>query len=143
MRGEFRALEEARGATVEVEEQVVVDPLKIEQNRERLAHAHISEHRPPSIEHEIVARLGQSGRKRLPDDAAVAQCGKVIARLPARRIALGTHVEQATLERLMMGAGVAVVIEADLIEIPKTSVDGEIASPIVVVTHEREAPPGL
>src|SRR5215510_9956496 len=85
------------------------------------------------------AWLRQSGRERFLDDAALVQGREVVARMPLRWIILRAHVEQAALEGLVMSVGVAIVVVADLVEIPEAAVDRKIASPMVLVARERDA----
>ena len=142
-RRQFGTLEIAGGAPIEIEEQVVIGPFEIEQQRDRLAHAHVGKYRPAGVEHEELAAFGQAGRERFLDDAALAQRREVVGGLPAARIGLGAQIEQTALERLVIGVGVAVVVEADFVEIPEPAVDRQIAPPIVGIAHERKAAPGL
>ena len=75
------------------------------------------------------AEFRQAVRKRFLDDAAVAHRGKIVAGLPAAGIGLAAHVVEAGLERLEIGVGVAIVIEAHLVEIPQAAIDRQRRGP--------------
>jgi hypothetical protein len=80
----------------------VIDPLEVEQQQDRLAHANVGEDRAAGVEHVIAARLRYSGRQRFFKHAALAQRGKIISGLPASGIELVAKVVKAALERLQM-----------------------------------------
>jgi hypothetical protein len=61
MRRQFRVVEKARAASIEIEEISVIDPLEVEQQRDRLAHANIGEDCTPGVEHVVAARLRHPG----------------------------------------------------------------------------------
>ena len=63
--------------------------------------------------------------------APVADGGEVVAFRPARRVVLVAQADQARLERLEHAAGVAIIVEADLVEIIEPAIDRKIAAPIV------------
>src|SRR5205807_9220732 len=52
---------------------------------------------------------------------------------------LVADVVKAALERLQMGIGLAVEVEANLVEVPETAVDRKIAAPVVGIALERHA----
>ena len=141
--GKLAAFEEARGATVEPVEEVLVEPLEVEQQRDRLAHPHIGEHRAAGVEHERQHRLRQAARKRFLDHSSVAHGGKVVSGLPAPGVGLVAQVVEAFLERLEVAVGVAKEVEAQLVEIPEAAVDREILAPIGGIAPQRHAPPGI
>ena len=64
------------------------------------------------------ASLGRPSGNDLLDDASVAHRRNVIAGLPAGRILFAAHVIEPGLERLEIGVGVAIIIEAHFVEIP-------------------------
>src|SRR5262249_47408239 len=65
--------------------------------------------------------------------------GKIVGRLPASRIQLVAKVVEPALERFEVRIGLAIVVEAKLVEIPEAAIDGEIAAPIARVALERHA----
>src|SRR4029450_466587 len=117
--------------------------LEVEQQRDRLAHADIGEHRTPGIEYVIAACLRHSGGQRLLDYAALAHGGKIVRGLPASRIVLVAHVVETALERLQMRIGLAVVVETNLVEVPQAAADGKIAAPIIGIAFESDALAGI
>ena len=139
MGGEIAAVEIAGGALVEIEEIGVVDPFEIEQMQDRLAHADIGEDRPARVEHQAVHALGQAVGEFFLDHAPLRQRRKIVSRLPAARIGLHAQVVEAFLERLEMRVAVAVIVEADGIEIPQAAVDRQIAPPIIRIAREADA----
>src|SRR5262249_51744204 len=89
------------------------------------------------------ARLRHSGRQRLLEHAAIAHGGKVVGRLPASGIVLDAQVVETALERFQMRIGLAVVIEADLVEVPEAAVDRKVAAPITGIALKRDALAGV
>ena len=139
VRRQFAAVEIAGGALVEIEEIIVVDPFEVEQMQDRLAHADIGEDRPARVEHEPVHALGQAVGECLLDHAAVAQRRKIVGGLPAAGIGFRAHVVKAFLERLEMRVAVAVIVEADGVEIPQAAIDRQVAAPIIRIALEGDA----
>ena len=139
MRRELAAVEIAGGALVKIEEIVVVDPFEIEQLQNCFAHAHIGKNRPPGIEHQTLHAFRQSVGQLVFDHAAFAQRRKIIGGLPAAGIGFHAQVIEAFLERLEVRVAVAVVIEADGVEIPQAAIDRHIAAPIIFVAPEGNA----
>ena len=140
---EVAAVEIARGSLIEAEEVSAVEPLEVEQLQDRLAHANIRENRAPRIEHQALHALGQSVGQVFLDDAAVAHCRKIVSGLPAPRISLDPQIVEPFLERFEMRVAVAIIVVTDRVEIPETAIDGEIASPIVLVACESDALAGF
>src|SRR5262249_28621527 len=126
VRRKIAAVEVAGGALIEAEEEVLVDPLEVVEEEQRLAHADVGEDRPARVEHPGEHALWQAVRQRVPDDAAVARGRKVVGGLPAARILLGADVVEALLERLQMRVDVSVVVEAHLVEVPEAAIDREV-----------------
>src|SRR5690606_36480267 len=91
------------------------------------------------VEYETGHALGQSGWKPRLHHAAVARSGEIVAGFPAGRIEFGAHVAEALLEGLEMRVAVAVIVEADLVEIPQAAIDREVAAPIGGIAAERDA----
>ena len=79
----------------------------------------------------------------LLDDAAFAQCRKIISRLPAARIGLHAQIIEPFLECFEMRVAVAVIVEADGVEIPKAAIDRQITTPVILVSLECDAFAGL
>ena len=98
-----------------------------------------AEDRPPGIEDEVGADLGQAVGKRFLDDAPVAHGRNVVAGLPAARIVFAAHVVEAGLEGFEIGVGVAIIIEAQLVEIPQAAIDRKGAAPVIGIALERDA----
>ncbi len=70
---------------------------------------------------------------------AGAERRKIVSRFPASGIVLGDDVEQTFLERLELGVGVAIIVEANLVKIPHSAIDHEIAPPIGGIAPERDS----
>ena len=121
----------------------MIDPFEVEQQRDRLAHANVGENRSARVEHEIAAGLRYPGRQRLLEHAAVAHGGKIVGGLPAARIVLVAQVVETALERFQMRIGLAVVIEADLVEVPQAAIDRKVAAPIIGIALKRDAFAGV
>ena len=60
-------------------------------------------------------------------DRPVAQRREVVSHLPAPRIGLDAQIVEPFLERFEVGVAVAVVVEADGVEIPEAAIDRQIA----------------
>ena len=86
---------------------------------------------PARVEHEALHAFRQSVGELLLQCAAVAQCREIVSRLPAAGIGLQAHVVEAFLEGFEMRVAVAVIIEADGVEIPQAAIDRQIAAPII------------
>ena len=139
VRRQIAAVEITRGAFVEVEEVVVIDPLEVEQVQDRLAHANIGEDRTARIEHQALHALGQSVRKILLGHAAFAQRRKIVGGLPASRIGFHAQIVKPFLEGFEMRVAVAIIVVADGIEIPEAAIDRQIAAPIIRIAFEGDA----
>ena len=140
---EVAAIEIARGSLIEAEEVCAVEPFEVEQLQDRLSHAHIGKDRAPCIEHQALHALWQSVGQVFLDDTAVAHCRKVVSGLPAPRISLDPQIVEPFLERFEVCVAVAIIVVTDRIEIPETAIDGEIASPVVLVACEGDALAGF
>src|SRR5205085_707786 len=79
------------------------------------------------------------GRKSLPHDAFVAHRGNIVAGLPSSGIDLGPDIAQTFFEGLELAVAVAIEVEPDLIEIPKSQVDRAVAPPVRRVSLQRDA----
>src|SRR6202521_454001 len=123
--GEFRALEEARRAPVGAVIEVGVHPLEVEKLAERLAHADVGEWRPAGVEYERQHRAWLPADEPLADEPAAFRRGEIVLRPPAPGVALEAHVVEPALERLEVGIGVAVEVEAQLVEIVMPAVRRE------------------
>src|ERR1700758_1942498 len=106
--GQLAVVEEAGAALVQIVEKAAIDPLEVEQQRERLAHPDVGKDSPARVEDEVGSEFRQSAAKRFFDHAAVAGGGKIVAGAPTRRIALRAHVVKPRLERLEVRIVVAV-----------------------------------
>ena len=82
--------------------------------------------------------LGRPLANGLLDDPPVAQGGKIIAGAPAGRIGLDAEIVEPGLERLEHGGRVAIIIDADLVEIIEAAVDRQVARPIIGIALERQ-----
>src|SRR5262249_51211821 len=133
----------AGSALVQIEEIIVVDPLEIEQLQDGLTHARIRKNRPSRVEDETIHALRESVRHVFLDDLASAQCRELVSHLPTSRIGLDAQIVEPLLERLEMSVAVAVVVEANGVEIPKAAIDRQVASPIIIVAFERDCVAGL
>ncbi len=140
---EVAAIEIARGPLIKAEEVCAVEPFEVEQLQDRLSHAHIGEDRAPRIEHQALHALWQSVRQIFLDGAAIAHCRKVVSGLPAPRVSLDPQIVEPFLERLEMRVAVAVVVEADLVEVEAAAVYGQVTAPVVGIAHEADRAAGV
>src|SRR5262249_30216177 len=133
-------LEEALGAGVEAIEDVLVGPLEVEGIVERLAHARVGELGPAHVEEEpLRARGAIVGQGELLH-AAVPDGGDVVGSRPVAGCELLAQVEGAGLEAFEAGCAVAVVLEAQLVEVETAAIDGQVLAPVVaaaLVADER------
>ena len=92
--------------------------LEIEQLQDCLADANVRENRPTRVEDQSLHALWQAVGKSFFDDATIAECRKVISRLPAAGIRFQTQVVETFLKRFKMRVAVAIVVKPDGVEIP-------------------------
>src|SRR5882757_2430443 len=92
---QFGACEETCGARIEAKEIVLVDPLKIEQQRQRLPHPDVGKYRTARVEDKELRRLRHPGLDRVADYLAVAGSREIIAVVPAQRLGLDAKVVEA------------------------------------------------
>ena len=116
-RGQFAVVEEAARALVDAGVEIGVDPFEIEHRRQGLAHPRVGENRAAGVEGEAGNALGQAIGNRQLADAPVARGGKIIAAEPARRIVLDAEIIEPGLEGFEHRRSVAVIVDADFIEI--------------------------
>ena len=128
---ELASLEEAADARILPIEQILVRPFEIESEVEGLPHAAVLELRAPQIEHEALHRLRALDRHFLALDQSVAHCGEIVGRRPVLGATLLVIVEIACLEAFEGDRLVAIIVEADLVEIPLAAIDRQILAPIV------------
>ena len=122
-RGQLAALEIAADPRILAVEQILVGPLEVEGEIERLPHAPVLELRPPQIEHEALHRLRPLDRHLLALDEAVTHRGEVVGRGPVLGARLLPIIETAGLEAFERDGLVAVILEADLVVVPLAPVD--------------------
>ena len=140
--GQFGSREEACGARIEAEKVIAVDPLEIEQQRQRLPHADVGKHRTPRVEHQEFRRLRHPGLDGVADHFAAAGRRKIIAVVPAQRFGLDAKIIEAALERFELAVGLAIVVEPDLVEVPQAAIGRQVAAPIIGIAGQRDAGPG-
>jgi hypothetical protein len=117
---------------VEAVEQVRVDPLEIEAERDRLPHARIAEAGPALVERLAVEIGAQLARKFALHHASVLERGKIVGGGPGARGKLAAPRDFALLECLEGRIAVPVEIDADSIEVIEAAPDGQVARPIVL-----------
>ncbi|MNO98318.1 hypothetical protein D3C76_900630 [compost metagenome] len=132
MGGHLRVLEVAGVALVGAEEQLLVGPLEVEQLDDRLAHAHVLEHRAADVEGVALHAPGILVVQLLADDAAVAHGGGVVGGRPVLRDAFLDEVELAGLERLQRHGEVAVGVDHHGIEVVEAAVHRQVVAPVVL-----------
>src|SRR5262249_48106583 len=137
MRRQIASVEIAGSALIQIEEIIVVDPLGIEQLQDSLAHAHLRKKRPSPVEDQTIHALRESVGHVFLDNLASAQCRELVGHLPTSRIGLDAQIVKTLLECFEVGVAIAVVVEADSVEIPKAAIDRQIAPPIIIVAFER------
>src|SRR6202011_3862393 len=97
------------------------------------------EYGPPGIEHERGQRPGQAGRECLFEDTRVAHRRHLVGGPPPSRIGFGAHIDESFFECLELRIAVAIELEPDLVEVPVSAVDREIAALIVGIALEQHA----
>jgi hypothetical protein len=69
----------------------------------------------------------------------VAQRRKIVGGLPPPRIGLDPQIVEPFLEGFEMRIAVAIVVVTDRVEVPETSVDRQVAPPLIPVAREGDA----
>src|SRR5262249_15166790 len=123
LRRQIASIEITGSTLVQIEKKIVVDPPEIEQLQDGLAHAHVRKKRPSPVEDQTIHAFWGSVGRVLLDNLASAQCRELVSHLPTSRIGLDTQIVETLLERFEMGVAIAVVVEADGVEIPKAAID--------------------
>lgn len=101
-----------------------VQPLEIEREIERVAHAHVLEQRPPQIHEEALHARAVVLAELALDELAAVEALADIAPNPVARDVLDEHVVFARLERLEPRDAVAVQLVDDAHVPPRVGVDG-------------------
>src|SRR5215212_2442174 len=109
----------------------MVDPLEIEQLHQCLANADIRKHGTASVEHQEFRRLGHPGLDSVPDHLASSGCRKIVALMPAQRFSFDTKVIKAALERFEVAVRFPIKVEPDLVEVPQSPINRQVAAPVV------------
>src|SRR5437763_1701417 len=135
----LRSVEVTGCASIETKKKIPIDPFKVEQHCQGFADANVGKDRSPCVENIEGACFGHLGRKGLFHDTAVAERGKIIGRLPTTRILFGTPIVKAAFESFEVRIGVTIVVEPDLVEVPKPAIYGKVARPIIRIARKRHA----
>src|SRR4029078_8926631 len=101
-RRQLRPIEIARSTPIKVKEVAMIDPLEIEQQRNRLAYVYVGKYCTARIEHEECARLRHPGRQSLLDYASVPRSRKIVRHLPASGVLFIANVIEAAFERFQV-----------------------------------------
>ena len=118
-------------ACVGAKEDVLVDPLEIEGERNRPAHTLVPEAFAPHVERlNLKARPPLARQDRL-DHAALVERGKVVARLPCARGELLAVVQEALLKRLEGDVALGKELDSDRVEVTKAPGRTDLVRPIV------------
>ncbi|MGA2942708.1 MAG: hypothetical protein ABSE50_11795, partial [Xanthobacteraceae bacterium] len=72
--GKLGIIEITGAPLIQIEEKVAVEPLKVEQEHNRLADTDVGKNLPSGIEDEIGSEFGQTAWKSFLADAAVVHC---------------------------------------------------------------------
>ncbi len=118
-------------ARIEIEEQLLVRPLEVEGEIERLAHALVLELLAPRVDEEALGSGGALVGQRQADEAAFLDGGNVVARRPVERGELLAEIEGAGLQAFELQRAVAVVLVAQLVEIEAAAIDGQVLAPVI------------
>ena len=103
----------------------------------------VSEDGATRVEGEARDALGQAARNGRLDDAPVFGGGKIVFVAPSVRVVLDPKIDEARLEGLEHRRRIAVVVDANPVEIVQAARDRPVLRPIIWVALEREALPGL
>lgn len=130
--GEFRAGEIAVRARVEAVVDGAIGPREVEGQRQGFAHADVGQLRAAGVEDEGRLEAGLDfGVVLSHDQPAVGLRRDVVARAPLIGVGLDPVVDQPLAQGFPRHGRVAVELVADGVEVVPTSVDGQIAAPVV------------
>ncbi|MNZ14100.1 hypothetical protein D3C78_310170 [compost metagenome] len=141
--GHFRVVEVAAGTGVCAVEQLLVGPLVVQQQAQRLAHAHVLEHRAADVEDEALHARGVAVGQLFLDQAAIAHGGYVVGGGPVLRADFQRIVERTGLECFQSDGGVAVGVEGHDVEVVEAAVDRQVLGPVVLDPLVAHRAPGL
>ncbi len=131
LRLQIRIGEEAVDARVLIEEQLPVQPLKVEREIERLAHAHVLEQWPPHVEHEALHAGAVMLRKFALDQLAAIELLADVAPHPIARDIFDQCVVLARLERLEPRGAIRIQLVDDPIEVVHADPHRQRRAPII------------
>jgi hypothetical protein len=129
--GKLAVLEIAAHARILAIEQILVGPLEIEGEVERLAHAAVLKLRPAQIEDEALHWLRALDRDLLAPDEALAHCREIVGRRPVLGAGFLPVIEIAGLEALEGHRLIPIIVESHLVVVPLASGDRQVLAPIV------------
>src|SRR5690606_19319975 len=112
--------------------QLLIGPLKVEQERDGFTHPAVLKHGATQVEGEPLHAHRIVVGDRLLDDAAFPQCWAVVSGGPVLGGVLKVVIELAGLEGLQCYRHVAVIVEIDRVEIILATADWQVRSPPVL-----------
>ena len=142
-RGQLRVREVALRPRVGAVEQGLVRPFEVERVAERLTYAPVLEDRAPLVEDEGLHPGGDFVLDLFLLDQAPLDRRAGVGRRPVLRDVLLPEVVLAGFERLERHVHVAIVVDADRIEILATDVDGKLRPPVILHAPVRDRAPGI
>ena len=124
--------EDAGDALLRAEEQVFIEPVKIEHHAQRLTHAGILEFGAAGVEDHGAQPLGAVMRDFFLDHPALAERAAIIRGEPFMHVILMPQVIVARLESLQGNVVIAVISEGDGVKIIHADIDRQIFRPPVL-----------
>ena len=119
---------------------VLVGPFEVEGEPDRLAHPRILELLAPGVEVPALDARGRAVVQRLLLHPPVLDGGEIVGRRPEARGVFLVVVDRAGLERLEGDLPLAIIFEAQPVEIVLPEVDRQLGAPIVRVAREFDEP---
>ncbi len=133
--------EEALDRLHQTVHQIVVGPVEVVSKADRLTHPPVIEWRAAQIEYQRRDFPCGPGLDHVALDPALAQRRPIIAARPLRRCLLKAQIEVVRAERLQRDVIVAVIGDADPVEVEAPAIYRQVGGPIVRIArqHDRTA----
>ncbi len=132
---EHGVLPEALGALIGIAIEVLVHPLEVKRQRERLSHLHIRKDMAAGVEDKAEHAGGQLRCGRFADHIPRVNGGKIVGARPMVDIEIGVDINVTLLERLKQCTFLKEIGDADFIVIVETDLGWDVLAPIIRITR--------